>query len=61
MTVPVGDVEALRAALVRILEHPEVVGEYRGRARERASDLPTWDTVTDKTEELYYRLVSDEV
>ena len=40
--VPPGDVPALRAALRRVLRHPEVRGEMTRAARRHAQTLPRW-------------------
>jgi glycosyltransferase involved in cell wall biosynthesis len=43
--------EGLAAQLERLLSHPEIVTEYRERARRRAQQY-SWDSVTDQYEEL---------
>jgi glycosyltransferase involved in cell wall biosynthesis len=44
-------VDDLTRQLERVLDEPELVGEYRGRALERAR-LYSWDAVTDQYEQL---------
>ncbi len=46
--------DALREVLRYLLEHPEVVAEYRRRAEERVRRYYTWDAVTDAYEVLFY-------
>ncbi len=53
---PPGDAGALRAVLARVLEDPELVEEYRARARQRARERPNWDEVARLTEELFLSL-----
>jgi glycosyltransferase involved in cell wall biosynthesis len=50
-----GGVPALTAALERCLAEPELVHEYRRRARERAKRY-SWDAVTDQYEQLLTRV-----
>jgi glycosyltransferase involved in cell wall biosynthesis len=54
---PFDDVGALRQALVRVIDTPAVMREYRAKAAARAAALPTWDDVAKLTEDLYYELV----
>lgn len=56
LSFPPGDVAAMRAVLARVLEDPELVEDYRRRARERARERPDWDEVARLTEELFLRL-----
>ncbi len=44
-------VDDLTAQLQRLLDHPELVAEYRGRALQRAQRY-SWEAVTDRYEEL---------
>lgn len=46
----------LRQVLQRLLCDPELVMEYRRRARQRTQEHYTWDAVTDAYERLFYRL-----
>jgi glycosyltransferase involved in cell wall biosynthesis len=50
-------VPALTAMLERILAEPELVEQYRGRARERAKRY-SWDAVTDEYERLLESVVA---
>jgi glycosyltransferase involved in cell wall biosynthesis len=58
-SVPTGDVGALRAALVRVLDQPEEAAEFGRRARARVEAEYTWDQVARRTEEFYYSLLED--
>jgi glycosyltransferase involved in cell wall biosynthesis len=44
-------VDDLQVQLQRLFDEPELVAEYRGRARERATEY-SWDAVTDQYERL---------
>lgn len=46
----------LRQVLQRLLGDPELVVEYRQRARRRTQKYYTWDAVTDAYERLFYQL-----
>ena len=48
--------ESLRQVLRRLLSQPELVGEYRQRARRRVQTYYTWEAVTDAYERLFYQL-----
>ncbi len=48
--------EALREVLQYLLDHPEVVEEYRQRALQRVQKYYTWDAVTDAYERMFYEL-----
>ncbi|UCC64215.1 MAG: glycosyltransferase, partial [Anaerolineae bacterium] len=48
--------DSLRQVLQRLLSEPELVGEYRQRARQRAQTHYTWEAVTDAYERLFYQL-----
>jgi len=48
--------EALRRTLQHLLDHPDIVEEYRLRARERVRRHYSWDAVTDAYERLFYEL-----
>jgi len=47
---------SLRQTLQRLLSQPEMVEEYRQRARQRAQTYYTWEAVTDAYERLFYQL-----
>jgi glycosyltransferase involved in cell wall biosynthesis len=47
---------SLRSVLQRLLSDPELVKEYRQRARQRVQTHYTWETVTDAYERLFYQL-----
>jgi len=49
--------ESLRPLLQRLLSAPEVVDEYRAKARHRAETVYTWDSVTDAYEALFERVM----
>jgi glycosyltransferase involved in cell wall biosynthesis len=49
LLVPAGDVEALRAALERLLEDPELRRRLGDAARERARERWSWDVATRAT------------
>jgi len=48
--------ESLREVLGRLLVEPELVKEYRKRARRRAQSHYAWDAVTDAYERLFYHV-----
>jgi len=48
----------LRAKLAWLIEHPDVVEDYRRRAVERVASTYRWDQVVEAHEELYERLVA---
>lgn len=50
------DVDAAAAVFQDLADHPERVGEYRLRARERIADTYTWEKATDDYEELCLQL-----
>jgi glycosyltransferase involved in cell wall biosynthesis len=50
-TSPAPGVDDLQVQLQRLFDEPELVAEYRGRARERATEY-SWDAVTDQYERL---------
>jgi len=49
--------ESLSEKLNYLIEHPDVVEEYRGKAATRAKDTFGWGEVADKYEELFRKLV----
>lgn len=53
-----GRAESLRCQLQWLIDHPERVGAYRRRAKERAESLYSWDAVTDQYEQLFADLIS---
>ncbi len=48
--------EALREVLQHLLDHPDLVEEYRRRALDRVQRYYTWDAVTDAYERMFYEL-----
>jgi glycosyltransferase involved in cell wall biosynthesis len=48
---------ALRPVLELLLSSPDVVQEYRHRARQRAAAEFSWDRVTDDYERMFYQLL----
>lgn len=48
---------SLRQVLEQLLRQPDVVEDYRHRARHRAQTYYSWETVTDKYERLFYQLL----
>jgi glycosyltransferase involved in cell wall biosynthesis len=48
--------ENLRQLLERLINDPELVEEYRQRARQRARNSYSWEAVTDRYERLFYKL-----
>lgn len=55
--VPTNDVEALRAALRRVLDEPAHAEALGRLARERVAGEYTWDQVARRTEAFYYSLI----
>jgi glycosyltransferase involved in cell wall biosynthesis len=45
--------------LTRLLREPDLVAEYRSRARERASTTFSWEAVTDSYERLFFELLRE--
>lgn len=56
--VPYGDVEALAAALERLVASPELVDRLGVRARRVAEERFGWETVARQTADVYYRVLS---
>lgn len=50
------DVHDLSKQMQYLLDHPDVVRECGEKARERILNRYTWDKITDRYEELFYRL-----
>ncbi len=50
------DVEDLRGKLQALIDHPEVVKEYRDKAQKRVARHYNWEAVTDQLENLYLSL-----
>jgi glycosyltransferase involved in cell wall biosynthesis len=48
--------DSLRRVLARLLADPDLVSEYRERARRRAGSRYTWEAVTDDYERLFYQV-----
>ncbi len=48
-------VQSLRHVLQRLMSEPELVSDYRQRARQRANLRYTWEAVTDAYETLFYQ------
>jgi glycosyltransferase involved in cell wall biosynthesis len=48
--------DSLRQILRHLLSEPELVKEYRQRARQRAQTCYTWEAVADAYERLFYQL-----
>ena len=48
--------DALREVLQHLLDHPDLVEDYRRRALERVQKYYTWDAVTDAYERMFYEL-----
>lgn len=51
----------LTAKLQRIIDHPEMIGEYRRRAMARVLELYNWEQITDQYEELLSNLAGVEI
>jgi glycosyltransferase involved in cell wall biosynthesis len=49
--------ESLREVLERLLNSPQLVEEYRQKARSRVRKLYSWDRITDDYEQLFERLL----
>jgi glycosyltransferase involved in cell wall biosynthesis len=52
------DPQDLTKKLQELIDNPEIVQEYRGRAIRRVKENYSWDVVTDKYEELFFSLLS---
>lgn len=53
VTFKQGDVKSLETELKRLIDHPEVVNDYRSKSAEYITTKFDWDKVTELTEELY--------
>jgi glycosyltransferase involved in cell wall biosynthesis len=53
--------EDLQQQICYLLSHPELVKEYRKRAKIRANAHYTWESVTDAYERLFYQLLNKPV
>jgi glycosyltransferase involved in cell wall biosynthesis len=51
--VPVGDADALRATLERVLADPDLRKRVGDAARARVSEYCSWDRVTERTLQVY--------
>jgi glycosyltransferase involved in cell wall biosynthesis len=49
----VNDVQDLRRQLQELIDHPEIVREYRAKAQRRVAEHYNWDVITDQLEHLY--------
>jgi glycosyltransferase involved in cell wall biosynthesis len=49
---------ALAPLLQSLLDDPDIVEEYRHRARERATAVYSWEAITDQYEQLFQRLLN---
>lgn len=47
------DVDDLRRQLQKLIDHPDLVREYRIKAQRRVAEHYNWDAVTDQLEKLY--------
>jgi glycosyltransferase involved in cell wall biosynthesis len=57
---PEGDVSALKEALARLRDDPDLSGALGERGRKRVLERFTWDRIAGKTLELYRSLLSHE-
>ncbi len=53
------DEESLREKLQYLIDHEEIIDEYRVQARQYVQNKYNWDEVTDQYEALYYSLLND--
>jgi len=53
----VEDPEDLAKKLQRVLDQPELVERYRERARRRAAEKYSWDSITDAYEKLFRAMI----
>ncbi len=51
--------ESLRRVLDQLMSAPDLVSEYRHRARQRANHRYTWEAVTDAYEKLFYEVLGE--
>lgn len=56
-----GSVPDLTAKLQQVVNHPEMIGEYRRRAMARVLELYNWEEITDLYDELLSNLAGVEV
>lgn len=56
-----GSVADLTAKLQQVVNHPEMIGEYRRRAMARVLELYNWEQITDQYEELLSKLAGIEL
>ena len=59
LSYALNDVEDLRRVLDLVLVNPEMVSEFRERAKERVKRYYTWDKVVNDLDALYQRLLSE--
>ena len=57
---PEGDVSALKAALARLRDDPDLSGALGARGRKRVLERFTWDRIAGKTLELYRSMLNHE-
>lgn len=58
LLVPPGDVAALAAGLVRLLDHPEEAQLMGEAGRSRSAEGASWSTVAERTEAVYLRCLT---
>jgi glycosyltransferase involved in cell wall biosynthesis len=54
-------VPALRSVLEKLIANPDMVADYRRKARQRAGAVYRWDDVTDSYERLFFQLCKPSV
>jgi len=59
LLVPIGDVQATRAAVERALGEPGIRQRIGAAARERVREYCSWDRVTERTLEVYATATTD--
>ena len=58
LTFAPGDVPTLSGHLKQLLDDPQLVTTYRQKAAAHAAAQPDWDEVAQRTENLYYEILS---
>lgn len=56
-----GSVSDLTTKLQQVINHPEMIGEYRRRAMARVLELYNWEEITDQYDELLSKLAGIEL